>query len=108
VTSSRSCRPSPAANAGSRALRYGSILDLIGDTPLVELKRLTPNPRVRIWAKLEGQNPTGSVKDRVALRLIEDGEAKGLLTPDKTILEPTSGNTGIGLAMVGRLKGYRV
>lgn len=89
-------------------MRYGSILDLIGNTPLVELKRLSTNPRVRIWAKLEGQNPTGSVKDRVALSLIEDGERKGLLTPDKTILEPTSGNTGIGLAMIGAYKGYRV
>ncbi len=89
-------------------MRHGSILDLIGNTPLVELKRLSPNPRVRIWAKLEGQNPTGSVKDRVALYLIEDGERSGKLTKAKTILEPTSGNTGIGLAMIGRYKGYHV
>jgi [CysO sulfur-carrier protein]-thiocarboxylate-dependent cysteine synthase len=89
-------------------VRLGSILDLIGNTPLVELKRLSPNPRVRIWVKLEGQNPTGSVKDRVAKTLIEAGERSGELTKDKTILEPTSGNTGIGLAMIGAYKGYRV
>ncbi|HEV8635276.1 MAG TPA: cysteine synthase family protein [Chloroflexota bacterium] len=89
-------------------MRYGSLLETIGDTPLVELKRLSPNPRVRIWAKLEGQNPTGSVKDRVALSMIEDAEARGVLTRDKIVLEPTSGNTGIGLAMIGRYKGYRV
>jgi cysteine synthase len=89
-------------------LRFGSLLETIGNTPLVELKRLTPNPAVRIWAKLEGQNPTGSVKDRVALSMIEDAEARGVLTKGKIILEPTSGNTGIGLAMIGRYKGYRV
>jgi cysteine synthase len=87
---------------------YRGLLELIGNTPLVELKRLTPNPRVRIWVKLEGQNPTGSVKDRVALRMIEEAEASGALAPGKVILEPTSGNTGIGLALVGRLKGYQV
>ena len=89
-------------------MRFGSLLEAIGNTPLVELKRLTPNPNVRIWAKLEGQNPTGSVKDRVALSMIEDAERRGMLTKEKTILEPTSGNTGIGLAMIGRYKGYRV
>jgi cysteine synthase B len=89
-------------------VRYGSLLETIGNTPLVELKRLSPNPRARIWVKLEGQNPTGSVKDRVALAMIEDAEASGALTRDRIILEPTSGNTGIGLAMIGRYKGYRV
>jgi cysteine synthase len=89
-------------------VRYGSLLELIGNTPLVQLGRLSPNPAVRIWMKLEGQNPTGSVKDRVALRMIEDAEASGALQPGKIILEPTSGNTGIGLALVGRLKGYQV
>ena len=87
---------------------YHDILDLIGNTPLVELTRTTPNPDVHIYAKLEGQNPTGSVKDRIARYMIEAGERDGLLTPDKVILEPTSGNTGIGLAMIGRLKGYKV
>ena len=89
-------------------MRYGSLLDLIGNTPLVQLRRLSPNPAVRIWMKLEGQNPTGSVKDRVALRMIQDAEASGALEPGRIILEPTSGNTGIGLALVGRLKGYQV
>ncbi|HEY3110126.1 MAG TPA: cysteine synthase family protein [Chloroflexota bacterium] len=89
-------------------MRYGSLLDLIGNTPLVQLRRLSPNPAVGIWMKLEGQNPTGSVKDRVALRMIQDAEASGALKPGQIILEPTSGNTGIGLALVGRLKGYRV
>ena len=87
---------------------FGSLLDTIGNTPLVELKGLTPNPRVRIFAKLEGQNPTGSVKDRVALSMILAAEACGDLVPGRTILEPTSGNTGIGLALVGLLKGYPV
>ncbi len=87
---------------------YHSILDMIGNTPLVELPRMTPNPAVQIYAKLEGQNPTGSVKDRIAKYMIEAAEKSGALTPDKIILEPTSGNTGIGLAMIGRLKGYKV
>jgi cysteine synthase len=88
-------------------LKYGSILDLIGNTPLVEVPRLSPQASVRIWVKLEGQNPTGSVKDRIALAMIEAGEASGELTPQKTILEPTSGNTGIALALVCKLRGYR-
>jgi cysteine synthase len=87
---------------------YHNILDMIGNTPLVELPRTSPNPNVRIYAKLEGQNPTGSVKDRIARYMIDAGERDGLLTHDKIILEPTSGNTGIGLAMIGRLKGYPV
>jgi [CysO sulfur-carrier protein]-thiocarboxylate-dependent cysteine synthase len=86
--------------------RYDSILDAIGDTPLVGMQRLSPIPGVRLWAKLEGNNPTGSTKDRIALAMVRDAEERGELTPDKTILEPTSGNTGIALAMVARRKGY--
>ncbi len=89
-------------------MRFDSILDAIGNTPLVGIPRLSPDPRVRIWAKLEGSNPTGSVKDRIALKMIEAAEASGELTADRTILEPTSGNTGIALAMVARRKGYRL
>jgi cysteine synthase B len=88
--------------------RYGDIVQAIGNTPLVELKRLSPKPGVRIWAKLESRNPTGSVKDRVARSLIEDAEEKGLIRPGQTILEPTSGNTGISLAMICKRKGYPV
>jgi cysteine synthase B len=88
-------------------VKYKSILDAIGHTPLVEVASLSPAPEVRLWVKLEGQNPTGSVKDRIALALIEDGEASGKLTKDKVILEPTSGNTGISLAMVASTRGYR-
>jgi [CysO sulfur-carrier protein]-thiocarboxylate-dependent cysteine synthase len=83
-----------------------SLLDLVGNTPLVELPRLSPKPGVRLFAKLEGQNPTGSIKDRVAKAMIEDAEATGELEPGRELLEPTSGNTGISLAMVARLKGY--
>ena len=86
--------------------RYGDIVEAIGNTPLVELKRLSPKPGVRIYAKLESYNPTGSVKDRVARGLIEDAEAKGAILPGQTILEPTSGNTGISLAMICQRKGY--
>ena len=85
-----------------------SLLDLIGETPLVELPRLSPKPDVRLYAKLEGQNPTGSIKDRVALAMIEDAEARGELEPGRELLEPTSGNTGIALALVAKLKGYRL
>jgi len=88
--------------------RHESILEAIGHTPLVAIPRMSPNPRVTIWAKLEMLNPTGSVKDRAAKYLIEDLEARGVLKPDSIILEPTSGNTGIALAMIGRRKGYRV
>ncbi len=88
-------------------MRYASILDAIGDTPLVQVPRLSPAESAPIWVKLEGQNPTGSVKDRIAIALVEDGEASGDLTPEKVILEPTSGNTGISLAMVAAAKGYR-
>jgi len=86
--------------------RYGDIVQSIGNTPLVELPRLSPKPGVRIWAKLESRNPTGSVKDRVARALIEDGEEKGALSRGQTVLEPTSGNTGISLAMICARKGY--
>jgi [CysO sulfur-carrier protein]-thiocarboxylate-dependent cysteine synthase len=87
---------------------YGDIVEAIGHTPIVELKNLSPKPEVRIWAKLESLNPTGSVKDRVARSLIDDAESKGLIAPGQTILEPTSGNTGISLAMIARRRGYRL
>src|SRR3954462_4814039 len=83
-----------------------SLLDLVGSTPLVELPRLSPKPGVRLFAKLEGQNPTGSIKDRVAKAMLEDAEASGELTPGRELLEPTSGNTGISLALFAKLKGY--
>src|SRR5436189_4985444 len=86
--------------------KYGDIVEAIGNTPLVELKRLSPKPGVRIYAKLESHNPTGSVKDRVARAMIEDAEAEGAIGPGQTILEPTSGNTGISLAMICSRKGY--
>jgi len=89
-------------------MKAGDILDAIGDTPLVGIQRLSPRPSVRLWAKLEGQNPTGSLKDRIAVAMIEQAESSGELTPDRTILEPTSGNTGIALALVARRKGYRM
>ncbi|HLM94883.1 MAG TPA: cysteine synthase family protein [Acidimicrobiales bacterium] len=85
-----------------------SILDLIGNTPLVDVSSLSPNPAVRILVKLEGQNPGGSVKDRIALSMVEEAEKDGRLVPGDTLLEPTSGNTGIGLALVARVKGYRL
>jgi cysteine synthase len=88
--------------------RYESILDLIGNTPLVGVHALSPKPAVRIYAKLEGQNPGGSMKDRIALRMVEAAERDGVLEPGDTILEPSSGNTGIGLALVARIKGYRL
>ena len=88
--------------------RFGNIVESIGNTPLVELPRLSPNPDVRIYAKLEGHNPTGSVKDRVAKSMIEAAEADGLIQPGQTILEPTSGNTGIALAMICSRKGYKL
>ncbi len=86
--------------------KYGDIVQAIGNTPLVELRRLSPKPGVRIYAKLEGYNPTGSVKDRVARSMIERAEETGQIAPGQTILEPTSGNTGISLAMICRRKGY--
>lgn len=88
--------------------RHESILDLIGETPLVNIDALSPNPNVHIFAKLEGQNPGGSSKDRIAMKMIEMAEADGTLKPGATILEPTSGNTGIGLALIARVKGYKL
>ncbi|GAA3217806.1 PLP-dependent cysteine synthase family protein [Nonomuraea helvata] len=89
-------------------MRFESLIDSVGHTPLVGLPRLSPSAEVRIWAKLEDRNPTGSIKDRPALWMIEEAEKDGRLTPGCTILEPTSGNTGISLAMSARLKGYRL
>ena len=89
-------------------MRFDSLLASVGRTPLVGLPRLSPSSDVRLWAKLEDRNPTGSIKDRAALAMVEDAEAKGLLRPGVTILEPTSGNTGISLAMAAKLKGYRL
>ncbi len=89
-------------------MRYDSLLDSVGHTPLVGLPRLSPSPEVRLWAKLEDRNPTGSIKDRIALAMIADAEVRGVLRPGMTVLEPTSGNTGISLAMACRLRGYRL
>jgi len=89
-------------------MRFDSLIDSVGGTPLVGLPRLSPSPDVRLWAKLEDRNPTGSVKDRPALAMIQAAEADGSLPPGATILEPTSGNTGISLAMAARLKGYQL
>ena len=88
--------------------RFESVLELIGNTPLVGVHALSPNPAVRVYVKLEGQNPGGSMKDRIARRMVETAEREGVLRPGDTILEPSSGNTGIGLALVSRLKGYRL
>jgi cysteine synthase len=88
-------------------MRYSSILETIGNTPLVELKSFSPRPGVQIFAKLEGVNPSGSIKDRIAKRMIEEAEASGKLAPGSILLEPTSGNTGIALAMIARVKGYK-
>ena len=87
---------------------YDSILDTIGNTPLVRINKMNPNPSAQLYAKLEGFNPTGSIKDRIALKMIEQAEQEGTLTKDKIIIEPTSGNTGIGLAMIGAVRGYKV
>src|SRR5690242_1998631 len=97
---------SPPWPVGSSVRTAGSLLELVGNTPLVELRRLAPRASVRLYAKLEGQNPTGSIKDRVALAMIEAAEAAGELEPGRELLEPTSGNTGISLALVAKLKGY--
>ena len=87
---------------------HASVLELIGETPIVDVSQLSPNPDVRILAKLEGQNPAGSVKDRIALNMVEAAEAAGVLRPGDTVIEPSSGNTGIALAMIARIKGYRL
>lgn len=88
-------------------MRYGSILETIGNTPLVELKSFSPHPGVQIFAKLEGANPSGSIKDRIAIKMVEQAEAEGKLQSGSILLEPTSGNTGIALAMISRVKGYK-
>src|SRR6516164_7664776 len=116
VTRSRSCPQWPAAQAellffipnGPGFVRYDNLLDSVGHTPLVGLPRLSPSADVRLWAKLEDRNPTGSVKDRAAFFMVAQAEKEGLLQPGSVILEPTSGNTGISLAMVARLRGYRL
>ena len=87
---------------------HASVLDLIGDTPLVDVSRLSPNPEVRILAKLEGQNPAGSVKDRIAWSMVQEAEADGTLSRGRTIIEPSSGNTGIALAMIASIRGYPI
>jgi len=87
---------------------YASVTELIGATPIVDVSQLSPNPGVRIYAKLESQNPVGSVKDRIALAMIDEAEADGSLRPGQTILEPSSGNTGIALAMIARTRGYPI
>jgi len=89
-------------------VRFDDITGLVGNTPLVGISRLSPNPRVRIWAKLEGQNPTGSLKDRIVLAMLDAAERSGELKPDRILLEPTSGNTGISLAFFARRRGYRL
>lgn len=89
-------------------MMYDNIIETIGHTPLVRINKLNPNPHVPLYAKLEGFNPTGSIKDRIAIKMVEQAEECGALTPGKTIIEPTSGNTGIGLAMIGAVKGYGV
>jgi len=89
-------------------IKAESLLDLVGNTPLIELKRLSPKPGVKIYAKLEGENPTGSIKDRVAKSMIDAAEASGELEPGRELLEPTSGNTGISLALIAKLKGYKL
>jgi S-sulfo-L-cysteine synthase (O-acetyl-L-serine-dependent) len=94
--------------AGMYLNKYENILDAIGNTPLVRINRINPYDKVKIYAKLEGFNPSGSIKDRIALKMIEQAEKDGKLTRSKTIIEPTSGNTGIGLAMIGAVKGYGV
>lgn len=87
---------------------YSNILELIGNTPIIDVSELSPNPRVRIFVKLEGQNPGGSVKDRIALAMIEQAEKEGILKLGDTLIEPSSGNTGIGLAMVCKVRGYKI
>src|SRR5690606_5169559 len=98
----------PLGHPGARPMLYDSILDLIGNTPMVDASALSPNPSVRILAKLEGQNPGGSVKDRAAKFMVEEAEKDGTLVPGsgQVILESSSGNTGIALAMIAKLRGY--
>ena len=88
--------------------RFNSLAESVGHTPLVGLPRLSPSPQVRLWAKMEDRNPTGSIKDRAALSMLDAAEASGELKPGSTILEPTSGNTGISLAMAAKVRGYQL
>lgn len=87
---------------------YKNVIEMIGNTPMIRINKLNPNPNVTMYAKLEGVNPGGSIKDRIALKMIEKAVEEGKLTKDKTIIEPTSGNTGIGIAMIGVVMGYKV
>src|SRR5215218_1243778 len=98
----------PSLDSRSRPGAYADIVEAIGHTPLVELRGFNPKPGVRLWAKLEGQNPTGSVKDRIARTMIEDAERSGQLAPGARLIEPTSGNTGISLAMIAGRRGYHL
>jgi S-sulfo-L-cysteine synthase (O-acetyl-L-serine-dependent) len=107
ITENKELRRSKIERIGEKRI-YGNILETIGNTPLIRINRLNPYKDVKIYAKFEGSNPTGSIKDRVALKMIERGENNGDLTKGKTIIEPTSGNTGIGIAMIGAVKGYPV
>src|SRR5690606_5926365 len=99
--------PGVGAMAGISAV-HANVLDLVGNTPIVDVSNLSPNPNVRLLAKLEMQNPWGSVKDRIAKAMIEAAEKDGSLLPGQTIIEPSSGNTGIALAAIARLKGYPI
>src|SRR5438094_269191 len=103
-----SCRFFLPLRAANCLVIHSDILHAIGNTPLIELSRIGAKTGVRIFAKLEGQNPSGSLKDRIALEMVEDAEARGALKPGQPILEPSSGNTGISLALVARLKGHPV
>jgi cysteine synthase len=85
---------------------YGNVLEMIGDTPIVRINNIVKNKKVKVYAKLEGQNPGGSIKDRIAMNMLNQAEREGVLTKEKTIIEPTSGNTGIGLAMIATIRGY--
>lgn len=96
------------SSMGAKMAVHNSVLDMIGGTPLVDVSRLSPNPQVQILAKMESQNPAGSVKDRIALKMITEAEADGTLQPGRTIIEPSSGNTGIAMAMIARIKGYPI
>ncbi|MFB6355177.1 MAG: PLP-dependent cysteine synthase family protein [bacterium] len=99
--------PSPSSQFTPPAV-HKNLLELVGDTPLVELENINPNPAVSIYAKLEGQNPSGSIKDRIALNMVESAEREGKLTDDRVLLEPSSGNTAIALAMISRIKDYEL
>ena len=107
MTQCRSYQPLPEGSDLSK-MKFSGILERVGDTPLVDISTLSPNENVEIWAKLEGENPTGSAKDRIAKYMINRAEKDGSLQPGQTILEPSSGNTGIAIALIGTLRGYPV